>query len=46
MWEGILLLVLSAICAGILYSNISRSGWNQEGELNVPKQGTVGSAAH
>jgi SSS family solute:Na+ symporter len=46
MWEGLLLLFLSAVCAGVLYSNISRSGWNQEGELNVPKQGTVGSAAH
>src|SRR5229473_1404759 len=35
MWEGLVLLMISAICAGMLYSNISRSGWGEEAELNV-----------
>src|SRR6266404_183838 len=30
-WEGIGLLTASAICAGALYSNISRGGWSEEG---------------
>ena len=30
-WEGIGLLTVSAICAGVLYSNISRGGWTEEG---------------
>jgi uncharacterized sodium:solute symporter family permease YidK len=30
-WEGIGLLTVSAICAGMLYSNISRGGWTEEG---------------
>jgi SSS family solute:Na+ symporter len=46
MWEGLLLLVLSAICASFLYSNISRSGWNPEAELTLSRPGVVGSAAH
>jgi SSS family solute:Na+ symporter len=44
MWEGLLLLLLSSICAGVLYSNISRTGG--EAESNVPKTSVVGSAAH
>jgi hypothetical protein len=44
IWEGLLLLLLSSICAGVLYSNISRTGG--EGELNVPKTSVVGSVAH
>jgi len=43
-WEGVALLAVSAICAGMLYSNISRSGWGGEAELNVTKRGAVGSA--
>ena len=30
-WEGIALLTAAAICAGALYSNISRGGWSEEG---------------
>ncbi len=30
-WEGIGLLTAAAICAGALYSNISRGGWSEEG---------------
>jgi Na+/proline symporter len=30
-WEGIGLLTVSAVCAGVLYSNISRGGWTEEG---------------
>jgi SSS family solute:Na+ symporter len=30
-WEGVGLLAVSAICAGALYSNISRSDWGGEG---------------
>jgi solute:Na+ symporter, SSS family len=30
LWQGFGLLLGAGICAGILYSNISRSGWNQE----------------
>ena len=26
-WEGVALLLVSAICAGVLYSNVSRSDW-------------------
>jgi Na+/proline symporter len=44
IWEGLLLLLLSSICAGVLYSNISRTGG--EAELNVPKPSVVGSVAH
>jgi solute:Na+ symporter, SSS family len=40
MWEGLLLLLLSSICAGILYSNISRTGG--EAQL-VNKQSVVGA---
>jgi solute:Na+ symporter, SSS family len=29
-WEGIGLLTASAICAGALYSNISRGGWSEQ----------------
>jgi hypothetical protein len=32
MWQGLLLLVLSAACAFALYRNIIRSGWGGEGE--------------
>ena len=31
MWQGLLLLVLSAACAFALYTNIIRSGWGSEG---------------
>jgi solute:Na+ symporter, SSS family len=44
MWEGLLLLLLSSICAGVLYSNISRTGG--EAEVNVAKPSVVGSVAH
>jgi solute:Na+ symporter, SSS family len=29
-WLGLVLLTASAICAGLLYSNISRTGWSEE----------------
>jgi len=29
-WLGLALLTASAICAGLLYSNISRTGWSEE----------------
>jgi solute:Na+ symporter, SSS family len=46
--EGLVLLLMSALCAGILYSNISRSGWNAEGVASVSaqKQGVIGAATH
>jgi Na+/proline symporter len=30
-WEGVLLLLISAVCAGVLYSNIHRSLWTVAG---------------
>jgi len=46
MWEGLILLLISAICAGILYSNISRCGWKEESAASISprKQGVVGAA--
>jgi solute:Na+ symporter, SSS family len=46
MWEGLILLLISAICAGILYSNISRSGWKEESvaPISAQKQGVIGAA--
>jgi hypothetical protein len=35
LWEGLALLVGSAICAAILYNNISKSGW-KEGTPALP----------
>jgi SSS family solute:Na+ symporter len=45
MWEGFVLLLISAICAGLLYSNISRSGWKEDGTASIgaQKQGVVGA---
>ena len=31
-WLGLALLTASAICAGLLYSNISRTGWSGESQ--------------
>ncbi|PYX23462.1 MAG: sodium:proline symporter [Acidobacteria bacterium] len=46
LWEGFVLLLISAICAGLLYSNISRSGWKEDGAASIgaQKQGVVGAA--
>jgi Na+/proline symporter len=46
LWEGFVLLLISAICAGLLYSNISRSGWKEDGAaaIGAQKQGVVGAA--
>jgi len=46
--EGFVLLLMSALCAGLLYSNISRSGWNADGVASVSaqKQGVIGAATH
>jgi len=42
-WEGIGLLTVSAICAGALYSNISRGGWTEEGPApSVEASGVLG----
>jgi solute:Na+ symporter, SSS family len=42
-WEGIGLLTVSAICAGALYSNISRAGWTEEGPApSVEASGVLG----
>src|SRR5216117_802323 len=45
LWEGFVLLLISAICAGLLYSNISRSGWKEDGAASIgaQKQGVVGA---
>jgi SSS family solute:Na+ symporter len=40
-WEGIGLLTGSAICAGALYSNISRGGWSEEGSVQSGDAGGV-----
>jgi Na+/proline symporter len=39
-WEGAVLLTVSAVCAGALYSNISRSGWGGEMEVSA-KSGAI-----
>jgi Na+/proline symporter len=46
LWVGFVLLLISAICAGLLYSNISRSGWKEDGAASIgaQKQGVVGAA--
>jgi len=46
MWEGFVLLLISAICAGLLYSNISRSGWKKDSvaPISAQKQGVIGAA--
>ena len=43
-WEGVALLAVSAICAGALYSNISRGGWGEQAGSNVTKPGVVRAA--
>ncbi len=40
-WEGIGLLTAAAICAGALYSNISRGGWSEEGPARPVPAGRV-----
>jgi len=46
-WEGVGLLVVSAICAGALYSNISRSSWGvEQGEVLVTSPKDVARATH
>jgi Na+/proline symporter len=40
-WEGIGLLTASAICAGALYSNISRGGWSEEAPVQLGPVGRV-----
>ena len=32
MWEGVVLLTVSAICGGALYSSITRSAWSGENQ--------------
>ena len=46
MWQGLLLLALSAACAFALYTNIIRSGWGGEGEQlkMTAKPGVAGVA--
>jgi hypothetical protein len=46
MWQGLLLLVLSAACAFALYTNIIRSGWGSEGgqSKTTTKPGVAGLA--
>jgi SSS family solute:Na+ symporter len=41
-WAGIGLLTASAICAGALYSNISRNGWSEEGPASAGAGGGIG----
>jgi solute:Na+ symporter, SSS family len=45
LWQGFGLLLGSGICAGILYSNISRSGWNQGAAVagSVGKRDVLGA---
>jgi SSS family solute:Na+ symporter len=45
MWKGGVLLFAAGICAGVLYSNISRTGWSEEGaeRIVLSKPGTVGA---
>ena len=46
-WKGVVLLAVSAICAGALYSNISRSDWGaEEGELLATSPKDVARATH
>jgi solute:Na+ symporter, SSS family len=40
-WEGIGLLTAAAICAGALYSNISRGGWSEESPAQPVQAGGV-----
>ncbi len=40
-WEGIGLLTAAAICAGALYSNISRGGWSEERPAQIAKAGGI-----
>jgi Na+/proline symporter len=40
-WEGIGLLTAAAICAGALYSNISRGGWSEEASAHPMPAGSV-----
>jgi Na+/proline symporter len=45
-WEGVGLLAVSAICAGALYSNISRSDWGGEGTATGQSPRDVLRATH
>ncbi|HEV2729509.1 MAG TPA: sodium:solute symporter family protein [Terriglobales bacterium] len=45
VWEGFVLLLISAICAGILYSSISRSDWKEAPRsIGTRKEGVLGAA--
>jgi SSS family solute:Na+ symporter len=44
VWEGFVLLLISAICAGVLYSGISRSDWNEAPRcIGTRKEGALGA---
>ena len=42
-WKGIVMLIVSALCAAVLYANLSRQGWTleQQKEVLSAKQGSA-----